>query len=109
FDSSIGKTPLTFTIGSGQVIPGFDNAVRGMKVGDIKTVTLPPEEAYGPHRDDLIAVLGRDQFPEGLTFTVGQRIPLQDDLGRQLTATIIEIGPSSITVDANHELAGKAL
>jgi len=109
FDSSRGKDPLTFTIGAGQMITGFDNAVRGMKVGEIKTVTLPPEEAYGPHHADLVAVLSRDQFPEGITLTIGQRVPMQNDLGQQFMATIIEIGPSTVTIDANHELAGKSL
>ena len=109
FDSSRGKDPLTFTIGAGQMITGFENAVRGMKVGEIKTVTLPPEEAYGPHRSDLVVVLSRDQFPEDMTLTVGQQVPMQNDLGQQFMATIIEIGPSTVTIDANHELAGKSL
>ena len=109
FDSSVGKTPLTFTIGAGQMIAGFDNAVRGMKVGETKTVTLTPEEAYGQHRSDLVAVLSRDQFPEGMTLTIGQRVPMQDSAGQQFMVTIIEIGPGTVTIDANHELAGKTL
>ena len=109
FDSSRGKDPLTFTIGAGQMIAGFDNAVRGMKVGEIKTVTLPPEEAYGEHRSDLVVVLSRDQFPQEMTLTIGQRVPMQSSSGQQFMATIIEIGTSTVTIDANHELAGKSL
>ena len=109
FDSSRGEDPLTFTIGTGQMIAGFDNAVRGMKVGEIKTVTLPLEEAYGEHRADLILTISRDQFPEGMTLTIGQQVPMQSSSGQQFMATIIEIGPSSVTLDANHELAGKTL
>ncbi len=109
FDSSRGKSPLTFTIGGGQMITGFENAVRGMKVGEIKTVTLPPEEAYGQHRQDLVIVLGRDQFPETVTIVIGAQVQMKSNTGQQFIATIVEIGPGTVTIDANHELAGKTL
>jgi peptidylprolyl isomerase len=110
FDSSYERgEPLTFTLGAGQMIPGFENAVLGMKVGETKTVTLPPEEAYGEYRTDLIITLDRDQFPEDMELTIGKRIPLQNSAGQQFMATIIEIGTSTVTVDANHELSGKTL
>jgi peptidylprolyl isomerase len=109
FDTSRGKDPLTFTIGAGQMITGFDNAVRGMKVGEIKTVTLSPEEAYGQYRNDLIVELDRSQFPESMTLTIGQKVPLQNSSGQQFTAVIITINDSTVTLDANHELAGKTL
>ncbi|MBN1160696.1 MAG: FKBP-type peptidyl-prolyl cis-trans isomerase [Dehalococcoidales bacterium] len=109
FDSSVGKIPLTFTLGGGQMIKGFDDAVRGMKVGETRTVTLPPEEAYGEWREDLIVMLDRAQFPIGMELTIGQQVPMQNSAGMQFTVTIIEIGTTTVTVDANHELAGKSL
>jgi len=107
FDSSIGKTPLTFTVGSGQVITGFDNAVIGMKVGEKKTVTLPPEEAYGQYNPNLIIILDRSKFQDNIA--IGMQVTLTDTSGQQILATITEIGPSSVTLDANSKLAGKTL
>jgi peptidylprolyl isomerase len=110
FDSSYDRgEPLTFTLGGGQMISGFENAILGMKVGEVKTVTLPPEEAYGEYSTDLIVTLNRSQFPEGMTLNVGQRIQLQNKAGQYFTAIIVEIGTSTVTVDANHELVGKTL
>ena len=109
FDSSIDKTPLTFTLGAGQMIKGFEDAIRGMKVGETNTVTLPPEEAYGEYDEDRIVVLDRAQFPIGMELSIGQRVPMQNSAGQQFTVTIIEIGTETVTVDANHELAGKTL
>jgi peptidylprolyl isomerase len=91
------------------MISGFENAILGMKVGEVKTVTLPPEEAYGEYSTDLIVTLNRSQFPEGMTLNVGQRIQLQNKAGQYFTAIIVEIGTSTVTVDANHELVGKTL
>jgi peptidylprolyl isomerase len=91
------------------MISGFENAILGMKVGEVKTVTLPPEEAYGEYNTDLIVTLNRSQFPEGMTLNVGQRIQLQYKAGQYFTAIIVEIGTSTVTVDANHELVGKTL
>ena len=73
FDSSVGREPLEFTLGAGQLIPGFEKAVLGMKVGEKKTVTIPADEAYGPHRDDLVIEVPRDKLPSGLTPEVGQQ------------------------------------
>ncbi|OGO18065.1 MAG: hypothetical protein A2Z15_04380 [Chloroflexi bacterium RBG_16_50_11] len=109
FDSSYGKSPLTFVIGSGQMIAGFDNAVRGMTVGEIKTITIPPEEAYGEYRPELVVVIDLDEFPEGTKPAIGQQVPIQNNAGQQFMARIVKIGTSSVTVDANHELAGKSL
>jgi hypothetical protein len=74
FDSSIGKTPIEFTIGSGEIIKGFDNAVLGMKVGQSKTVVLAPEDAYGAHRDDLVITFDKSQVEPGVNPTVGQQL-----------------------------------
>jgi FKBP-type peptidyl-prolyl cis-trans isomerase 2 len=109
FDSSAGRDPLEFTIGSGQLIPGFDEAVKGMKVGEKKTVTIPAEEAYGLRFDDMTAEIPLDKMPSGQTPEVGQRLlALQPD-GRQAIVTIISISDNVVVVDTNHPLAGKDL
>ncbi len=107
FDSSVGKAPLTFTVGAGQVITGFDKAVIGMKVGEKKTVTLPPEEAYGQHDPNQIIILDRNKFQGEIS--VGMQVTLTDNTGRQIIAVITAIGPSTVTLDANSKLAGKTL
>jgi len=108
FDSSHdrGQT-LEFTVSAGQMIAGFDNAVKGMKVGETKTVTLPPEEAYGLHRDDLLIEFSRDELPESLkNAQVGDLVTLGSDPSPK---PIVEATESYIIVDANHELAGQEL
>ncbi|MFC1930191.1 peptidylprolyl isomerase, partial [Chloroflexota bacterium] len=77
FDSSVGGEPLEFTLGEGKLIPSFEEAVRGMRVGQTKTVLIPAEDAYGPHRDDLLLVLERSQLPEGLNPAIGQKLQMQ--------------------------------
>ena len=111
FDSSRerGQT-LSFVVGAGQMIAGFDNAVRGMMVGEIKTVTLPPEEAYGPHLEELLVEFSRDELPEDLQNPqVGQPIQLTLQTGGVIQKPIVEVTDTYIIVDANHELAGEAL
>ena len=102
FDSSAGRDPLEFTVGAGQVIPGFDNAVVGMAVGDKKEVRLEPEDAYGERTDDRVISVPKEQAPEGLE--VGQQVMLG-----QAPATVVEVTDEAVTVDANHPLAGQAL
>jgi len=111
FDSSHDRgEPLTFTVGAGQMIVGFDNAVKGMKVGETKTVTLPPEEAYGPTNDDLLIEFSRDTLGEGLENPqVGQIIILTQPNGQVVQKPIIEVTEEFIIVDVNHDLAGKEL
>ena len=111
FDSSHdrGET-LGFTVGAGQMIMGFDNAVVGMKVGEIKTVTLPPEEAYGPYLEELLIEFSRDELPEDLQNPqVGNLVILTLQTGGTIQKPIVEVTDTYITVDANHELAGEAL
>ena len=108
FDSSHGGEPLEFTLGSGQVIPGFDEAVEGMRVGESKSVTIPAEQAYGPHRDELLLAIERDQLPDEMVPEVGQALQMSD--GRQtFPVTIREVGTDQVVLDANHPLAGKDL
>jgi len=109
FDTSVEREPLEFTLGAGQVIPGFEEAVIGMQVGQSKTVTIPSEEAYGPHSDELIMVVERDQLPEGLDPEVGQQLQTQGADGRTTIVVVTEVSETTITVDANHPLAGKDL
>ena len=111
FDSSElhGGEPLQFTIGSAQVIPGFEQAVIGMKVGETKTVHIPSSEAYGPYYPDLILTLNWSQFVEGYEPQVGDQLELTDISGQSAWATVINVSEEGVTVDANHPLAGENL
>ncbi len=102
FDSSEGRDPLSFVVGSGDVISGFDDAVRGLAVGESRTVRLEPAQAYGDVDPELIVTVPLDQAPPGLE--VGRQVQYQ---GR--VATVVELTEDTITVDANHPLAGQAL
>jgi peptidylprolyl isomerase len=108
FDSSHGGEPLEFTLGSGQVIQGFDEAVAEMRVGESKSVTIPADEAYGAHRDELLLVIDRDQLPDEMVPEVGQTLQMSD--GRQtFPVSIREVRADQVVLDANHPLAGKDL
>jgi peptidylprolyl isomerase len=108
FDSSQGRDPLEFTLGAGQVIPGFDTAVSGMEVGASRTVTIPAAEAYGPRRDDMILAIPRDQVPPHIAPTVGEQ--LQVGQGQeQFLVTVAEVNDREVVLDGNHPLAGKDL
>lgn len=109
FDSSEGQPPLEFTVGSGSIIPGFDNAVVGMLPGESTTVTIPPEEAYGPLRDELFVEVSRDKFPADMSIEQGMQLQMTDPSGNTIPAVISEVLDSSIRINANHPLAGKEL
>lgn len=109
FDSSVGKQPLEFTVGSGQVVPGFDKAVLGMKIGQSKTVTIPAAEAYGPHRDDLVSVINKKDLPAGGTIHIGDKLRARRGDGIIVDVTVIAVSDTTITIDANHPLAGQDL
>jgi len=109
FDSSAGREPLEFTVGMGQVIPGFDEAVLGMKVGEKKTVTIPADKAYGPHRDEQVVELPREKLPSDMTPEIGQQLVMRDSDGRQIVVVITKVSDETVTIDANHPLAGKDL
>ena len=108
FDSSDGRAPLAFTVGSGQVIPGFDQAVDGMEPGESQTVRIPAEEAYGARRDDMVLEVPRSAFGDE-TPEAGMRVQLGLDGGGSLDAAIVAVGDETVTLDANHPLAGQAL
>jgi peptidylprolyl isomerase len=110
FDSSRERgEPLEFILGVDNMIPGFENAVRGMKVGEINTVTLPPEEAYGEPQEELILTLSLDMLVGGIEPEIGQQLVLTLAEDQQHLATVLDISETEITVDANHPLAGKEL
>lgn len=109
FDSSEGRDPLKFTVGAGQVIPGFDQAVNGMAPGDSKTVRIGPSDAYGERRDELVLDVPREQFPDDIDPEPGMELAVQSDGGRQLPVRVTDVRDDSVTLDANHPLAGEAL
>lgn len=109
FDSSVGKTPLEFTVGAGQMIKGFDNAVLGMKVGQSKTVVLPPEDAYGAYRDDLVVVVEKSKMGTAANATVGQKISVVYANGTGASFVVLAVNATTMTLDTNHSLAGKTL
>lgn len=109
FDTSADHDPLEFTIGEGQLIPGFEKAVVGMNPGESKTTEVSPDEGYGPHREDLVLDVAPDQFPEHLDPEVGQNLQLRQPDGQTVNVTVTDISGSSVTLDANHPLAGQDL
>ncbi len=109
FDSSQGREPLSFTLGAGQVVAGFDDAVSGMEIGETKTVRLPADQAYGPRRDDLVMAVPRQSLPDGPEPEPGQRVQLGIQGGGTIEATIVDVTDDTLTFDANHALAGQAL
>ncbi|HPR90347.1 MAG TPA: peptidylprolyl isomerase [Synergistaceae bacterium] len=109
FDSSEGRSPLEFTVGAGQMIPGFDKGVEGMTAGEKKTITLPPKEAYGEKRDDMLFRVSRDVLPEGYTPSIGDPLRVATDDGGVLNVFIAEMDEDGITLDGNHRLAGEEL
>jgi FKBP-type peptidyl-prolyl cis-trans isomerase 2 len=109
FDTSRSRHPLQFTIGKGQVIQGFEQAVAGMNLGESKTATIPVDQAYGSRRDDMIVTVKRDQFPPEVNPNVGQRLELEQENNQSILVTVTNVTDANITLDANHPLAGKAL
>jgi len=109
FDSSVGKDPLEFTVGENQVIPGFEEAVIGMKIGESKTVKIPADEAYGAYREDMVLVVSRDKLPPGMNPQIGQWLELGQPGGQSIQVRVIDASESTVTLDANHPMAGKDL
>lgn len=109
FDTSQGRPPLEFTIGEGEVIPGFEAAVVGMEPGDSKTVTVEPPEGYGERSRDLMVDVERARFPADMEVEVGRQIQIQQADGSPRVATIARVDEGSVTLDVNHPLAGKDL
>jgi peptidylprolyl isomerase len=109
FDSSEGSDPISFTVGSGEVIPGFEQAIEGMSAGEKKTQKIEAENAYGDRREELVFSVGRDQLPPGNDVEVGDMLQVGFPDGSNANVQVAAIDDSSVTLDANHPLAGKAL
>jgi peptidylprolyl isomerase len=109
FDSSQGRQPLEFEVGSGMVIKGFDDGVTGMKVGDKKTVNISTENAYGEKNPDMLIEYPRSQFPENIELQVGTDLMMSSASGQQFQVKIADIKDDVVILDANHPLAGEEL
>jgi len=112
-DTIVGSTkdqePLQFTLGKGQVLPGFEQAVVGMNSGESKTVLVTADQAFGPHLDEMVVAVDRGRLPEGLNPKEGDRIQLQTRSGETVAVGVTGVSESTITIDGNHPLAGKDL
>lgn len=109
FDSSEGREPLEFTVGEGQMIKGFDEGVKGMQVGEKKTVEIGADEAYGQREDANLIEFPKDQFPPEMDPQVGMQLMLSNDRGQQFPVIVAEVKENSVVLDANHPLAGQDL
>ncbi|MFA6001547.1 MAG: peptidylprolyl isomerase [Thermoleophilia bacterium] len=109
FDSSVGRDPLEFTIGSGQVIPGFESAVVGMSPGESSNTSIPVDQAYGPRSDEMLVEVPRENLAEGIQPEVGQKLQAMSEDGHKIALMITAVSDASVTLDGNHPLAGKEL
>lgn len=109
FDSSEGREPLEFEVGGGMVIPGFDEGVTGMAIGEKKTILIPADEAYGPKQEEMLMEFPRDRFPADMVPEVGMQLNMSNGSGQNFPVTITEVGDENVMLDANHPLAGEDL
>jgi peptidylprolyl isomerase len=109
FDSSSGREPLRVTLGTGQVIQGVDEALLGMAPGEEKSVTVAADEAYGPHRPELLHEVQREAIPPEVDVQVGKQLEGRDTAGQRLRLTVVDVADETVTLDANHPLAGQDL
>ncbi|MEC3861408.1 peptidylprolyl isomerase [Mesobacterium sp. TK19101] len=109
FDSSAGRDPLEFTVGSGQIIPGLDKAIPGMTVGDKKVVEVPCAEAYGESNPEACQPVPRSNIPDDIPLDLGMQLQMQTPSGQVVPVTVVEVTETEVTLDANHPLAGKDL
>ncbi len=109
FDSSVGRAPLEFTVGAGQMIAGFDAGVVGMTVGEKKTLQIDPDHGYGQKNPEAIIEFPKTNVPEGMNIELGMKLNLQNQYGQPVPVEVIEIREDMIVMDANHFLAGKDL
>lgn len=109
FDSSVNREPLEFTIGKGQLLKMFEDAVVGMSPGESTEIQIPPENGYGLKRDELVGEIPLEKLPDDLSPEVGMRLQMQTPEGQALIITITDVTDTAIAVDGNHPLAGENL
>jgi peptidylprolyl isomerase len=109
FDSSVDRDPLEFTLGQGQVIPGFENGIKGMEIGEKKSITVAPQEGYGERHDQNIIEVKKSVFPADIEPEVGRQLQVQSPDGNRMNVVITDVKDETVTLDANHPLAGKTL
>ncbi len=109
FDTSAEREPLKFTVGGGEVIAGFDTAVIEMSIGDKKVTVIPADQAYGEHSKDLVTDVDRERFPADMELEIGQQLQVGLQDGNQAVVMIVDLSDTSVTLDANHPLAGQQL
>jgi FKBP-type peptidyl-prolyl cis-trans isomerase 2 len=109
FDSSVDRAPLEFTVGEGQIIPGVEDSVVGMRPGEAKTAAILADQAYGPYRDEMALVVDREQLPDHLDLEIDQELQVFREDGQAFIVRITDISEADVTLDANHPLAGKDL
>ena len=109
FDSSVDRDPLRLTIGENRIIPAFEQAIIGMKPGESKTVKISADRAFGPYSEELVRTVSRNIFPQGLEPKIGQRLNATRMDGRSVPVTVTEVSETTVTIDANHPLAGEDL
>lgn len=109
FDSSEGRAPLEFEVGSGMIIPGLDRAIPGMEVGDKKVVKIACADAYGPLNPEMRQAVPREGIPAEIPLELGTQLQMQTPDGQALPVTVVEVTDATVTLDANHPLAGKDL
>lgn len=109
FDTSAEREPLEFTLGQGQLIPGFEKAVVGMGVGESAKIDIPSDEAYGEVREDLIIAVPKNQLPDDVEPKVGMQLQVNQPNGQPVPVRVAEVGETELKLDANHPLAGQDL
>jgi FKBP-type peptidyl-prolyl cis-trans isomerase 2 len=107
--SAINCEPLQFTIGEGQVLPSFEQAVVGMNPSELKTILVPAESAFGPHLDEMVIAIERTRLPEDFNPKIGEKVQFCQTDNQIATVLVTDVSESTITIDANHPLAGKNL
>ena len=109
FDSSVGREPLEFTVGAGQMIKGFDDAMPGMNLGEKKTINIAPEDAYGPRSEEAIIEFPKENVPADMVLEPGMPLTLANQAGQPVPVIVVEVKDDIIILDANHFLAGQEL